>query len=236
MWTLLKELLHLATEVTQSMATILLEKFDHGDFPAWLLQFECCASANKWADEDEVLKLPAFLRGVAATHFHALTDAQKDSYDHLIENLQAALCSAVCKEMFCADFIARLLHGKEDPAVYLHSLRGLLDKTYPTLSAAAKDALLSRQFLTGLPAAMRLKLLEHNPTPKLEEFLCPTKVGGISLPVKYSYFSVDQAVQTESQALEDEGLKKKHTLYQKIRSKQKTINFYTGLTNEKLFK
>ena len=64
----------------------------------------------------------------------------------------------------------------------------------------------------------------------------PTKVGGISMPVNYSYFSVDQAVQTESQSLEDEGLKKKHTLYQKIRSKQENINFYTGLTNEQLFK
>ena len=153
------------------MATILPEKFDHGAFPAWLRQFECCASANKWADEDKVLKLPAFLRGVAATHFHALTDAQKDSYDHLIENLTAALCPAVCKEMFYADFTARLLHDKEDPAVYLHSLRGLLDKADPTLSAAAKEALLSRQFLTGLPAAMQLKLLEHNPTPKLTEMV-----------------------------------------------------------------
>ena len=73
--------------------------------------------------------------------------------------------------MFYADFTARLLHDMEDPAVYLHSLRGLLDKADPTLSAAAKDALLSCQFLTGLPAAMRLKLLGHNPTPKLTEMV-----------------------------------------------------------------
>ena len=153
------------------MATILPEKFDHGDFPAWLRQFECCASANAWADEDKALKLPAFLRGIAATHFHALTDEQKDSYSHLIENLKAALCPAVCKEMFYANFTARLLHDKEDPAVYLHSLRELLDKADPTLSAAAKEALLGRQFLTGLPTAMRLKLLEHNPTPTLPEMV-----------------------------------------------------------------
>ena len=169
--TLLTEPLQLATEVNQSMATILPEKFDHGDFPAWLRQFECCASANKWNDEDKAVKLPAFLRGVAATHFHALTDTQKDSYDHLIENLKAALCPAVCKEMFYADFTARLLHDKEDPAVYLHSLRELLDKADPTLSAAAKEALLGRQFLTGLPATMKLKLLEHNPTPTLAEMV-----------------------------------------------------------------
>ena len=96
-----KKTLQLVTELNLGMATILPEKFDHGDFPAWLRQFECCASANKWADEDKALKLPAFLRGVAATHFHALSDAEKDSYAHLIENLAAALCPAVCKEMFC---------------------------------------------------------------------------------------------------------------------------------------
>ena len=59
------------------MATILPEKFDNGGFPAWLRQFECCASANAWAGEDKAPKLPAFLRGVAATHFHSLTDAPK---------------------------------------------------------------------------------------------------------------------------------------------------------------
>ena len=115
--------------------------------------------------------MPVFLRGVAATHFHALCDAEKDSYAHLSKNLQAALCPAVCKEMFYADFTARLLHDKEDPAVYLHSIRELLGKADPTLSAAAKEALLGRQFLTRLPAAMRLKLLEHNPTPKLTEMV-----------------------------------------------------------------
>ena len=59
----------------------------------------------------------------------------------------------------------------KDPAVYLHSLRERLEKADPTLSAAAKEALLGLQFLTGLPAAMRLKLLEHNPTPKLTEMV-----------------------------------------------------------------
>ena len=101
-----------------------------------------------------------------AAHFHALSNTQKGSYDHLIENLKAAICPAVCKMLY-ADFTARLLYNKEDTVVYLHSIRELLDKANPTLSAAAKEALLGRQFLTGLPVAVRLKLLEHNPTPKL---------------------------------------------------------------------
>ena len=73
--------------------------------------------------------------------------------------------------MFHANFTACLLHDKEDPAVYLHSLRELLDKADPTLSAAAKEALLGRHFLTGLPMAMRLKLLEHNPTHMLPDMV-----------------------------------------------------------------
>ena len=138
------------------MASILLEKFDHGDFPAWLRQFECCAFANKWADKDKAHKLLAFLWGTAATHFHALSDADKDLYAHLVENLRAVLCTAVCKEMFYTEFTACLLHDKEDPAVKLHSLVELVEKADPTLSATAKEALLGRHCLTGLPAAMRL--------------------------------------------------------------------------------
>ena len=55
--------------------------------------------------------------------------------------------------------------------VYLHSLRELFEKANPTLSAAAREAIRGRQFLPGFPAAMRLKLLEHNPTPKLTEMV-----------------------------------------------------------------
>ena len=165
-----KKMLQLVIEVNLGKATILPEKFDHGDFAAWLQQFEYCAFANKWDDDDKALKLPAFLRGVAATHFHALSDAEKDSYAYLIEKIIAALYPAVCK-MFYADSTARLLHDKEDPAVYLHSLSELLEKADPTLSAAAREALLGRQCLTGLPAAMGLKLLEHNPTSKLTEMV-----------------------------------------------------------------
>ena len=58
------------------MTTILPEKFDNGDCPARLRQFESCASTNAWVDEDKALTLPAFLHGIAATHFHALTDEQ----------------------------------------------------------------------------------------------------------------------------------------------------------------
>ena len=85
-------------------------------------------NANKWTDEDKALKLLAFLWGIAATHFHALSNAEKDFYAHLIKNFKAALRPSVCKEKFYADFTARLLHDEVDLVVYLHSLRKLLEK------------------------------------------------------------------------------------------------------------
>ena len=42
-------------------------------------------------------------------------------------------------------------------------------KANPDLSEDARDALLSRQFMKGLPPDLRLRLLEHNPMPSLAE-------------------------------------------------------------------
>ena len=35
----------------------------------------------------------------------------------------------------------------------------------------AKTALLTRQFSKGLPTTLKLKMLEHNPTPTLDEMV-----------------------------------------------------------------
>ncbi|CAB4002019.1 ac transposable element-derived 4 [Paramuricea clavata] len=49
----------------------------------------------------------------------------------------------------------------EDPSVYKWELENILSKADPTLSNDAKTALLTRQFLRGLPPT--LQMLEHNP-------------------------------------------------------------------------
>ena len=72
-----KKTLKLVTEVNQSMATFLPEKFDHGEFGSRSL------NVVRPLTNGLLRTRPSFLRGIAATHFHALTNAQKDSYDHL---------------------------------------------------------------------------------------------------------------------------------------------------------
>ena len=143
---------------------LLPDKCETGDFPAWIRTFECCATANKWSAEDNLTKLPAFLRGPAA-----LTEAQKESYPNLIKHLKDALCPRVDREKFFSAFDRRKLRPDEDPSLLLWDLEDLLSKADPDLSAEARTALLERQFMKRLPPTIRLRLLEINPTPSLPD-------------------------------------------------------------------
>eukprot|EP00794_Sanderia_malayensis_P017907 gene17907-19685_t len=145
------------------------EKFESGDIVSWLKQFEVCATANSWDAAKKLKVLPAFLRGPAAAHFHAFEDDQKDSYAHLAKSLREVLCPAIDREKFFAAFDQRIMRPNEDPSLFLYDLKDAPSKADPTLQEDARHALLSRQILKGLPAHLRLKLLEHNPTPSLKE-------------------------------------------------------------------
>lgn len=153
------------------MATILPSKFDGDDIAAWLREFDACALANGWEDEQKIKKLPAFLRGRAATHFYAIPDEERATYDAAAKKLKRAMCPPVERENHYVRFEGRMLRTGEDPAVYKWELEQLLEKADPTLAVEAKSALLSRQFMRGLPSTVRVKLLAHNPIPTLTEML-----------------------------------------------------------------
>ena len=63
------------------MAAILPGKFDDGDFDAWLCEFDACSAANGWkvteTTDDKILKLPALLRGRAASNFYAIPEGER---------------------------------------------------------------------------------------------------------------------------------------------------------------
>ena len=59
-----------------------------------------------------------------------------------------------------------------DPAVYKWELEQALEKADPSLDKLAKEALLTRQFMKGLPNDfIKIKLLQDDPTPNLDSFL-----------------------------------------------------------------
>ena len=55
-----------------------------------------------------------------------------------------------------------------DPSLFLWDLREIRLKADPDLAEDAQTALLSRQFMKGLTYDLRLRLLEHDPTPTLQ--------------------------------------------------------------------
>ena len=85
--------------------------------------------------------------------------------------MRRALCLQAKRENFFAEFQQRLLRREEDPSVYKWELENILSKADPCLSNDATTALLTRQFLRGLPPTLKLKMLKHNPTPKLDEMV-----------------------------------------------------------------
>ena len=115
------------------MDTIIPEKFHSGDFPGWLRDFECCATANGWSIKDKLQKMPAFLRGHAASYFHSLEPAHKDTYAHPTAALRTFFSPSVAREQHYSKFDQRTLRPNEDPSLFLWDLRKMLEKADPNL-------------------------------------------------------------------------------------------------------
>ena len=150
------------------------EKFECGDILWWLGDFDCCASANGWNNEKKLTVLLAFLRGQTSLYFHTLKGDKKDTYEHLTSAVRKCFCPKVAREQHYREFEQRALRPKGDPSLFLWDLRQLLDRANPDLTEDTKTALLSRQFMKGLPSTLHLRLSESDPTPtlaKMTEFV-----------------------------------------------------------------
>ena len=83
------------------MATAILPgKFGHGDIIIWLRELDACAEANGWNAEAKIKKLPAFLRGQAASHFYALNEESRRSYAAATKTLREAMCPPASREVY----------------------------------------------------------------------------------------------------------------------------------------
>ena len=150
------------------------EKFECGDFLQWLRDIDYCASANGWNYEKKLTMLPAFLWGQASSYFHTLKVDERNTYEHLTSAVRKFLWLKVAREQHYYEFEQRALRPNEDPFLFLWGLRQLLDRADPDLTEDGKTALLSRQFMNGLPSTLCLPLLESDPTPtsvKMTEFV-----------------------------------------------------------------
>ena len=150
------------------MTSILPGKYDgSSDLATWLREFDACSLANDWKEEEKIKKMPAFLRGPAASHFYAIPADDRKTYKDAVKMLIGAMCPTAQRENFYAEFEARTLRPGEDPAVYKWDLEQKLLKADPLLDDQAKEALLLHQFMRGLPRNLKIRMLENYPTPTL---------------------------------------------------------------------
>ena len=151
--------------------SVISEKFESGDISSWLRQVEVCAIANEWNNGKKLKILPAFLGRKAAMHYFALNDDKKADCGELKKSLTSVLCPPMDWEKHYADFNSRFLRPNEDPSTYLLELKKLLTKADDSLTADARYALLCRQVMEDIPEQLRLKLLQSDPTPKLDTMI-----------------------------------------------------------------
>ena len=125
------------------MATAILPlKFERGDLTTWLREYDVCAEENGWTADTKIKTLPAFLRGEAASHYYAVEEDSCKSYVDATKALKEAMCPSACKEVFYAEFEARLLKPGEDPLAFKWELEQILAKAKPNIDAGAKTVLL----------------------------------------------------------------------------------------------
>ena len=97
-----------------------------------------------------------------------------------VEMLIGAMCSTAQRENFCAEFKARTQRPGENPAVYKWDLGQKLLKADLLLEDQAKEALLLRQLMRGLPRNLKIRMLENDPTPTLANMVALALYNGIA--------------------------------------------------------
>ena len=107
--------------------------------------------------------------------FTQLPEEERKTDTDAVKSLRRDLSPQPRREHFFTEFDFKFLRPEEGPWVYKWELENILSKADPSLSEDAKTALLTRQFSRGLPQSLKVKMLEHNPTPILDEMIEFTK-------------------------------------------------------------
>ncbi|KAF4716660.1 paraneoplastic Ma antigen, partial [Perkinsus olseni] len=143
------------------------------DFEQWVKKFKACSLANQWQEADQLRHLPTLLRGDAWIQYDDLNDDQKDTMDHLVENLSRKLNMAT--QFQCAE---KLYQRTFDPRVeslltYLNDVKRLARHAYPDMNEQQTGPIVLTAFIRGLrghSASLARKVRNSNPA-NLEQAL-----------------------------------------------------------------
>ena len=138
--------------------------FSDGNLTQWLERFETCATANEWTPPQQLVRLPTFLEGRAYTLYRRLQAGERDTIEHLRENLSALFYPEEARETHRLELYNYKCNPDEDIDQFVYRLEQKFDQAHPELLGAAvadvRTGLLKDCFLRGLPDYYQRKLRE----------------------------------------------------------------------------
>ena len=137
--------------------------FDDGNISEWFEKFRVCAASNQWDEAAQLRRLPPYFSGRAFAIFQRLTEAQRDTVEHLRVAMTEAFLPDEARGAKFMEFQISVLKHDEAVESFVYRLESLLSQALPTLQADPRGQILKQRFIAGLPEDIKMKLLE-NPT------------------------------------------------------------------------
>jgi len=137
------------------------EKFNgHGSFETFLLQFENCASYNKWSSADKAAHLRWSLTGTAA---QLLWGSENLSYEDLLDKLKHFSGKGM-EEKFQTALWCRRRNRGESLRELFHDIRRLMTLSYPWEQSSLSEHIARDAYLSALAdPEFELKIREREP-------------------------------------------------------------------------
>lgn len=145
------------------------EKFNgHGSFESFLVQFNNCASYNKWTELDKLAHLRWALTGSAT---QLLWGSENLSYDELLEKLKSRFSGRGLEEKYQTELRCRRRNKGESLRELAQDIRRLMALAYPNEQSRLAEHLARDAFLNSLgDTELELKVRERE-AETLEEAL-----------------------------------------------------------------
>ena len=132
-----------------------------GGFTTLFFQrFELCCNLNKWTtDDDKIGQLYPLLSDRVFLFVTSLDATKRATYNNMKTYILAEYEDTELEETYAEQFTNRRLQSGEDLTTLMAELKQLVDKGYPTFSAADKARLVYNQFMRSLSIGARKHVL-----------------------------------------------------------------------------
>jgi len=133
----------------------------HGSFETFLVQFENCASYNRWSRSVKVAHLRWSLTGTAA---QLLRGSEGFSYEELLDKLKTRFSGKGMEEKFQSELRCRRRSRGESLRELAHDVRRLMTLAYPGEQSSLSEHIARDAFLSALAdSEFELKIREREP-------------------------------------------------------------------------